>query len=383
LRVCILTPAFPAPRRPYHGIFVKQDAKALVEEGIQVTVIAPRFRGDPSEKTHDGIRILRFHWWAPRRFKPIVQLRRRDAWRLPSLLYGMYVLGSREAKTSDVILAYWILPSGFVGTLIKLRRKRRLIVYAMGTDIHILPKHPIYGLLVRYTTKRADMVLLNLPGMQQYVSRYRLQGRFKVLPAAINPELFRPAESPLREQKPLSNRFIILFVGNLIPEKGVLDLIEVFRQFRERHENAVLLIAGRGPLAGKVRKEESVVYVGPVEHNLIPDYLNAADVVVIPSHAEGPSNVILLEALACARPVIATDIHLRFLPHDVLEGSVLLVPEKDPKALLNALEQLYSNPDLRTRLASCARERILMFNASTRKQQLLSVLENVFDSSGR
>lgn len=140
---------------------------------------------------------------------------------------------------------------------------------------------------------------------------------------------------------------MILFVGHVDAHKGALDLVRAFAVVSRARRDASLVMVGTGPCLGQCRGLAkalgvSVRFVGARPHAEIPDWLAAADVLALPSWAEGTPNVVL-EALACGRRVVATAVG--GIP-DVVSSDRLgtLVPPRDPPALARALEAALSTP---------------------------------------
>src|SRR4029079_10928700 len=103
---------------------------------------------------------------------------------------------------------------------------------------------------------------------------------------------------------------IALFVGNLLKEKGALDLVDAFERLAPRRRDLSLLVIGQGPLKDTLEARArslagKLVILGPRPHAEIARYLGAADLLTLPSWNEGTPSV-LLEALASGRPVVMT-----------------------------------------------------------------------------
>lgn len=178
--------------------------------------------------------------------------------------------------------------------------------------------------------------------------------------SGVDLERFRPPE-----EAPAQNegcRF--LFVGRLLREKGIHELVAAARRIKRHHPEASVQLLGRrderNPSVVTVEElaaweEEGVVrWLGEVTD--VRDILAAADVVVLPSYREGTPRA-LLEAAAMGKPVIATDaVGCREAVDDEKTG--LLVPVRDANALGNAMIRLIDDPDLRHRLGGAGREKM-------------------------
>jgi glycosyltransferase involved in cell wall biosynthesis len=135
----------------------------------------------------------------------------------------------------------------------------------------------------------------------------------------------------------------VLYAGRLSPEKGIEELVAAA-------DGLKLVVAGDGPLRARVPGA-----LGFVPHGELEGLYARAAVVACPSRREG-FGVACLEAMAHARPVVATDVGgLRDLVVDGETG--LVVPPRDPAALRAALDRLLADPALRRRLGSAGRRR--------------------------
>jgi glycosyltransferase involved in cell wall biosynthesis len=134
----------------------------------------------------------------------------------------------------------------------------------------------------------------------------------------------------------------VLFVGRLDPAKGIVELLEAFASLASRRPNLRLAFVGDGPgreqLRCKVkdlRREDRVRLAGACPSEKVPQWLAAANVLALPSYAEGCPNVVI-EALSCGRPVIATNVG--GIPELVSEKSGILVAPRDSRALARAID---------------------------------------------
>lgn len=154
---------------------------------------------------------------------------------------------------------------------------------------------------------------------------------------------------------------IVMYAGRLVPEKRVDYLLKIWGAIRAKYFDAHLLILGDGAEESRLRemsallKQRGVQFAGRVDD--AGHYFQAADLFVLPSSTEGLSNS-LLEAMACALPVLATKVGGA---PDVIEHNVHghLIPPDDMDSLQQGLERLLADPTLRLRLGAAARKRIL------------------------
>ena len=154
--------------------------------------------------------------------------------------------------------------------------------------------------------------------------------------------------------------FIFMYTGRIAEEKGVLELIYAFKKLRKDYKNIKLIVVGQGWFGKNIMSDferklhnitkdmqNDIIFTGFVEHNEIPPILALADCIIIPSKWEEPFGVVALEAMAMAKPIIATKSGGLTEP---IDNSCAIIIEKDEKMvddLYKAMEKMYLNPELR------------------------------------
>ncbi|GGX09958.1 glycosyl transferase family 1 [Streptomyces malachitofuscus] len=191
-----------------------------------------------------------------------------------------------------------------------------------------------------------------------------ITGRWAVVPNGIDPERFRPAPADtvraglaplagLSAQAPLA-----VCVGRLCRQKGQDVLLRAWNAVLRQVPDARLVLVGDGPDRDRLRAAApaSVLFAGAVA-DASPWY-QAADLVVLPSRWEGMA-LAPLEAMACGRPVVVTDVDgaRESLPRSF--AAPCLVPPEDPEALAGAVAALLLDPPLRTSLGDRGRRHVL------------------------
>jgi glycosyltransferase involved in cell wall biosynthesis len=178
----------------------------------------------------------------------------------------------------------------------------------------------------------------------------------------VDTAMFRPAADPREAQEALGlcpDAEYIVFVGNFLPVKNPMLLLEAWRLARERvaGRDLRLVMIGAGPLEAAIKAravalglEESLLLPGRLSPGTVADYLRVARCLVLSSHNEGVPNVIL-EAFASGIPVVSTDVGgiSEVLDHDCL-GAV--VPAGDPEALASAIAERVAAPRDSGRIAA-------------------------------
>lgn len=171
-----------------------------------------------------------------------------------------------------------------------------------------------------------------------------------VLPNCVDTELFSPMHLPeLRKKLGIEDDdFVISFVGGFIERKGSTRLAAAIEKLNNPRIKSIFI--GR-TLSNDIAIPEckGIIHRGPLEHDLIPQYLNCSDVFVLPTQKEGCSNAIV-EALSCGLPVISSDGSFN---DDILteENSIRINPN-DVDAIADAIKQMMQNTHLKEELTN-------------------------------
>ena len=207
----------------------------------------------------------------------------------------------------------------------------------------------------------ADRVVVNAETLRP---QGRAGSRTELIPSGVDTERFRPRDGELARAKALlglsEQQRVVGTVGRLEGRKGTATLMEAFAKL-ERHADAALVVVGDGPLRAEL--DALAVRLGIADRVRmlgdrpdVRDLLAAFDVFVLPSRTEGMSNA-LLEAMAMARPIVATAVGGT---PEVLAGDTtgVLVPADDPSTMAGAVTRLLDEPELAARVGAAARRRV-------------------------
>lgn len=209
-------------------------------------------------------------------------------------------------------------------------------------------------MLKRRRRKLIGKIAVSKPAMD-FVSKY-VPGYYNIIPNGIDLSHFSPSVSPI--ERLCDGKINILFVGRLEKRKGLNYLLKAYRQVKEEFPNSRLIIVGPGTRLRKkyekhVRRNglEDVVFVGYVSYDELPRYYKTTDIFCSPATGRESFGIVLLEAMAIGKPVVASNIegYASVMTHGE-EG--LLVPPKDDKELTQALLSLMSDESLRRRMGA-------------------------------
>jgi glycosyltransferase involved in cell wall biosynthesis len=205
------------------------------------------------------------------------------------------------------------------------------------------------------SARAADLVVALTPGLaRRLIEDFRVpRDRVVVIPSATDPAHFAPIEAGVARRRLgiEPERPVVGFVGLFYRHQGVPTLLHALAKLRPGMPRLLALIVGDGAMrrawqdtARALHLDDGVRFTGQVPYADAPDYFNAMDVVAAPftAHRGETSPFKVLDALACARPVVASDLpSVRPLAES---GAVVLVPPDDPGALADALAALLADP---------------------------------------
>jgi len=217
--------------------------------------------------------------------------------------------------------------------------------------------------------EEADLVLATCPAeIEELTELYDADlFRLSIVPCGVNTRVFLPVNrEEARIALGLPDRPTVVYVGRLVPRKGVDTLVRAFALL-PRHLGAQLVIVGGEPgdstetqrlsaLARELGIAECVIFAGGQPQHDLHRYYGAADAAISVPHYE-PFGMTPLETMACAIPVVGS--RVGGIKTSVADGETgYLVPPRDPEALADRLLRLLSNPILRDRMGRAGRRRI-------------------------
>lgn len=167
----------------------------------------------------------------------------------------------------------------------------------------------------------------------------------KVVYNGVDTTVFKPKKARA------SKKMRVLYIGRLVVEKGLIELCNVAKGMKS---DVAVTFVGKGPLRHAIKQKYPFVkLVGSKPHDELPDIINRHDVLVLPSYSEGMPNVVL-EAMACGKPVVATDVGgVREMMANGREG--LIIKPKSEQDIRSALKTL-KDKDVRESMGEQARK---------------------------
>ena len=304
--------------------FVHELCKRLAHR-FRVIALVPDAPGADPSGVLDGVEVVRYHY-APRQFQTLVNNGgiatnlQRSKWKwllVPGFVFAQWLqarwLVRREAV--DVVHAHWLLPQGLIARALGHVRPVPYVVTSHGGDLFGLRGRTLTALKRRVATSASAMTVVS-SAMRDEADRLGLQAPLmQVLPMGVDlQERFTIDPDDRRETDHL------LFVGRLVPKKGLRHLIDAMPRVIARRPGVVLEIAGFGPEEQALRAQVDAIgisfhvrFLGALPQDALPALYRRASLFVAPFIRDATGNqeglpVVLMEAIGCGCPVLVGDV---------------------------------------------------------------------------
>ncbi len=322
MRILTFSSLFPNPNQPSHGIFVENRLRHLLASGaVEVRVVAPvpwvpawpklsgeyaKLVGVPAREIRHGIEILH------PRYPVLPKIGMTLA---PFLMYVAVLPAIRRLVAGgfdfDLIDAHYFYPDGVAAIWLGRYFGKPVTITGRGTDLNLIPQYTLPRKLIQTAIRSsAGMITVCQALKEPLLALGAEDARVRVLRNGVDLTMFRPMErGPLRAKLGLT-RTTLASVGHLITRKAHDIVIKAMRLLPD----CDLLIAGDGPedaalraLAEEQGVADRVRFLGRLGHAELREVYAASDILILASSREGWANV-LLEAMACGTPVVASNV---------------------------------------------------------------------------
>lgn len=380
---------------PYYGgieSYIQNLSKFLVKNGHNVTVITSKIpRNSPRLEHKEGIKIVRLTTPAIVSGFPLI----------PHLFFKL----GATSKNADIIHAHINSPSiiEIAAFVSKISNRPLVVTYHADPiiqDLNTEASRYVKPILGTYLNKSMDLILKRAHKIIVTTPLYMEKSNFLqnylhkvvVIPNSIDIDFFREQNpqviQDLKREYNLKNNRIILFVGRLVKYKGIEYLLKAMKTIIPAFKNICLLIVGDGPLrnkleylSNKMNLKSNIVFTGNVSNRILRNIYRIADLFVLPSisNSEG-FGIVLIEAMAHAKPVVASNVG--GIPHIVKNGfNGLLVAPRNYIELGNKIIDLLSDDIYSQKLGQRGQEYITKnYSWQQTVRQIIEIYRNISKS---
>lgn len=374
VKIGMITSSYPRFEGDIAGTFVRSLAESIAALGHEVHVFAPY---DPAASNLCGSVIVHhFRYSVGERWHLIGYAKslERDVTlkKLVYLLLPFYTVAAlvelwrwQRRVAFDVIHAHWVVPSGPIGALGAQCTRTPFVISLHGSDVFMLERNILANLAARWAFSRADWVTACSSDLLARAQRQGLSlHKSQLIPYGVDHCRFSydpEAGNILREQLGIAkDASVVLALGRLVYKKGFEYLVQAMPTIIQKFSNVQVVIVGDGPLredlqhlAHELGVQDHLRLMEGVPWTDTPRFFNMCDVFVVPSVRDYKGNVdglpnVVLEAMSCSKPLVAT--RVAGIPEVIVDReNGLLVEEKNPHQLAQAIVELLASPELAQR----------------------------------
>jgi len=331
--VLIITNLYPVPWGPNRASFNKQQFDRLSESNaVKIIVLLPWTEWLKHQKQTSSNEHIKYcpYFYTPkvgRRFVPFFQS-----------LSLFFLLPWMKKQNFSVLYSSWGFPDAVAASMLNKWLKLPFFVKVHGTDVNENTLFPSRGILMKKWLSKAHTIFCASKALANVLENIGLsKDNLVVNYNGVNRDIFYPCETP-------SNQVNIIFVGSLIPTKGVKELIRAFINIQSSLPHVVLDIVGEGPLTEyieehKVEHQLNINVHGSIALKSVAKMIRTSTLLVLPSYREGVPNV-LLEAFASGVPIVSTTVG--GIPEVVNDKVGILVEPQNSEELEDGIKRALS-----------------------------------------
>ena len=375
MNICVLSPSYPTTKT-IDFVFVDQLCQALADLGHEVVVIAPQsitkcfFRHIPLCQTHS---------WYNTKNGAQIELYRPYSITLSTSIFAKLCKHSFQHAVNRAFRRLKQKPNVCYGhfwqsifTLFPIARKNNIPLFgASGEEdvafyIHKSEEYInevreyISGVISVSQKNQLECLNLHLVDKEKSI----------VIPNAIDQSLFykRDKAEFCKRFGIKDDDFVVIFVGQFVSRKGTMRLNAALKQLNDSHIKAIFIGSGN-----ENPDYDRIIHKGYVSHDDLPNWLNVADVFVLPTENEGCSNAII-EAMACGLPIISTDAPFN---HDILnENNSILINCHDIDGIAASILRLKNEQKLWQQLSAGALATAKELSINRRAERIIEFMQN-------
>jgi len=380
--------------------FVHGLNKELIPLGVSVKVITPHSKGEKLKEIVDGVKIIRFKY-CPENFEinssfitDDVSKSRKGLFKVLLMTLGFFSKTFIEClkEKPDIFHAHWAFPTGYVAYILSKIFRKKIVVTIHGGEIPLLKKFYFVRHVVINSLNNSSFVIANSNFTKKELMSLGVKER-KIIVEKVTPNFLKHSNdkkslAKFRGKFTKPDNQIVLFFGRLVERKGVEYLIRALKEIETK--NVHLIISGDGEMFEKLRiltkqlhLESKVTFFGRATDQELALLQEISDIFVCPSIVDSRGiteylGLVIPEAMEAGLPVIATSVGGIV---DTVKNEVngLLVEQKNPKAIANAIEKYVSNDELKKKMIENSKKTVLEFSPPIIAKKYFDIYQNILN----
>ena len=364
MKILVISPSF-LPILGGTEVAIYEISKRLGKRGYDVTIVTPKDPAIKNSRTWEKMGSFQIYRFPVSdymyKFSPLtryidIQLRALSE-----------IIKLNRKKKFDVFHQFHLFALGGAVVLAKKLLGKPLITTLAGWDTYD-PITPVPRFIYPYLTwimKESDFVTSISGELASHARLQGFKGDIEVIPHGVDLKQIDKYLAHVKDaiNNRLDHYITLISVHRLVPRKATYYLLEAFKIVTDKRKDVRLIIVGDGPekkrlveVAKKLGIEKCVSFVGEKGRSEIWSYYLSSDIFVLHTLYEG-LGIVLLEAMACKKPVICT---IAGATKEVVEHGKtgLLVPPRNPKALADAIIKLVDDEELRIKMGMEGRKKV-------------------------
>ena len=370
--VLVTATTLPRYKNDTQPSFVKDLSRELYKNGLDVHVLVPHYYGLKFNEEFEDLHIHRFIYFLPERLQrvayggliPNIKKNKFLILQLPFLFLFQLIGIIKVVKKYKINLihSHWLFPQGLSGAITKKIFNIKHVLTIHGSDLFTFLKIPFGKFLIKFIIKNTDYVTCVNNEIKNKLKTLIDINKISVITMGVNTKDFK-------NKFKFNNR--ILFLGRLADKKGVKYLLEAAKILENK--DIKFLIAGDGPLRKELEEfvninklQDKIQFLGYIPGKKKINLIKSCGIFIIPSIATKYGDreglpVSLLEAMAASKPIITTNVGgIKDIIKNNYNG--ILIKEKNPKEIVNAINKLIKNKNLARKIAINARKDVLDYD---------------------
>ncbi len=365
-------------------IYVHQLVSGLINKGHEITIITTKHPVGVTHQEFNSLNIFyagnsplkcnsKYYQESIEIFNKVNELNKFDIVHTQDYAgYGYYK--NYNQKIPSVVTVHGT-PLNMIKSIFRVRNPRSFPQIPNWVKYHFFVSPIIF-----YNSNKIISVSKEL--CQDIMSQYEIpKNKITTVFHGIDTELFKPRFSKVKKELGIENEKLILFVGGLQKLKGIHLLVSILPEILTKID-AKLVIVGEGPylnslkkIANRLNVTDKVIFIGKISNQALPNYYNAADIVVNPSIAIESAGLVVLESLSTGKPVVASKIGGIPSAIEHLKNGILIEPGNTHE-LNESILELLKNKELANNLGTNARKKVMeKFSLDRMIEQTLNIYE--------